>query len=105
MSATCVRAAMLREDDPEHGDAAYELADAFCQQARLRIGRHFDALWHNTDAGDRRIAKSALAGEYEWLELGVLDITEGTGPWIAQWEVGPSSEDSVARRYLPHTES
>ena len=104
MSATCVRAEMLREDDPEHGAAAYELADAFCQQARLRIERNFDALWNNTDVSDRHIAKSTLAREYEWLELGVLDITEGTGPWIAQWDVGPSSEDSVARRFLPHTE-
>jgi len=30
MSASCVRAEMLRSDDPEQGTTAYELADAFC---------------------------------------------------------------------------
>jgi hypothetical protein len=33
----------------------------------------------------------------------VLDLSEGTGPWIAHWEPGASTEENVARRYLPST--
>jgi alkylation response protein AidB-like acyl-CoA dehydrogenase len=80
MAASCVRAQMLREG----GDlTAAQLADVFCRQARIRIERLFDALWQNTDVADERLAKGVLAGRYTWLETGVLDQSEGTGPWIA----------------------
>ena len=64
--------------------AARELADAFCGQARLRVEALFDALWSNTDDTDRA-GPAVLAGDYTWLEEGVLDPSEGTGPWIARW--------------------
>ncbi|WP_306993396.1 acyl-CoA dehydrogenase family protein [Amycolatopsis thermophila] len=99
MSAACVRAEMQREDDVREGEAAYELADVFCRQARVRIETLFDGLWRNTDDADRRITDRVLDGAYTWLEEGVLDPSEGTGPWIADWRAGASTEDSVARRY------
>jgi hypothetical protein len=69
----------------ERGDlAGAQLADVFCRQARLRVERLFDALWQNTDAADERLAKAVLAGRHTWLEAGVLDQSEGTGPWIAE---------------------
>jgi alkylation response protein AidB-like acyl-CoA dehydrogenase len=81
MAASCVRAQTLRES----GDlAGVQLADVFCRQARLRVERLFDALWQNTDAADERLAKAVLAGRHTWLEAGVLDQSEGTGPWIAE---------------------
>jgi alkylation response protein AidB-like acyl-CoA dehydrogenase len=92
MSAVCVRA-------QTDGDAAHDLADAFCQQARLRIETLFRDLWTNTDAVDHQVAADVLAGRHTWLEQGVLDQSEGTGPWIAEWEPGASKEESVARRY------
>ena len=98
MSACCVRAEMLRSDDPDQGAAAYELADTFCQQSRLRIQRLLDALWDNTDDADYRLAGRVLDGRHVWLEAGVLDASEGTGPWIASWEPGPPTVDNVARR-------
>jgi alkylation response protein AidB-like acyl-CoA dehydrogenase len=80
MAASCVRAQSLRE----RGDfSAAQLADVFCQQARLRVERLFDALWQNTDAIDERLAASVLDGRYTLLEAGVIDQSEGTGPWIA----------------------
>jgi alkylation response protein AidB-like acyl-CoA dehydrogenase len=80
MAASCVRAQTRREDgDP----ASAQLADVFCWQARLRIERLFEALWENTDATDERLANAVLAGRHTWLEAGVLDQSEGTGPWIA----------------------
>jgi len=100
MTAVCVRAERQRVDGHPGADAAFELADAFCAQARLRVERLFDALWANTDAKDRKMAAGVLESRYEWLERGVLDRSEGTGPWIAHWEPGPSTETNVARRII-----
>ncbi|GAA4403651.1 acyl-CoA dehydrogenase family protein [Fodinibacter luteus] len=98
MSAACVRAQMLLADDPVRGRSAQRLADAFCGQARQRVEVLFDELWANTDSTDRRLANAVLDGDVTWLEEGVLDQSEGTGPWIARWEPGPSTEESVWRR-------
>jgi alkylation response protein AidB-like acyl-CoA dehydrogenase len=103
MSAVCVRAEMQRQDDVARGTAAYELAEAFCQQSRLRVEALFDALWDNTDDLDARLAADVVKGRHTWLEEGVLDPSEGTGPWISHWEPGASTEENVARRYLPST--
>ena len=99
MAATCSRAAMLTKQDPKQGAAAYELADVFCQQARLRVETLFDGLWSNTDADDRVVARKLLQGEYAWLEAGVLDQSEGTGPWISEWTTGASDKPNVHRAY------
>ncbi|MDJ0397710.1 acyl-CoA dehydrogenase family protein [Rhodococcus rhodochrous] len=99
-TAVCVRAERQRVDGHPGADAAFELADAFCKQSRLRVEKLFDALWTNTDAEDRRTAAGVLEGRYEWLERGVLDPSEGTGPWISRWEPGPSTETNVARRII-----
>jgi hypothetical protein len=97
MAAACSRAEMLRVDDEERGRSAYRLADTFCDQSRLRVEALFAALWTNTDDADRRLAQGVLTGDYTWLEDGVLDPSEGTGPWIAEWSPGASSEESVWR--------
>lgn len=99
MTAACSRAAMIRADDPARADAAFALADAFCEQARLRADHLFERLWANTDDTDRRIAGQVLDGDYGWLEDGVLDQSEGTGPWIAPWAAGPSEHENVHRSY------
>ncbi len=99
MAACCVRAEMLRTTQPEQAAAATELAEVFCAQSRLRVEKLFDGLWHNTDAADRRLARRVLDGDVTWLEAGVVDVSEGTGPWIADWEPGPSRVENQARRY------
>ena len=99
MAASCARAEMLRTERPEQAETAAELADVFCAQARLRVQRLFDGLWDNTDAADRRLARRVLDGELSWLEEGVVDLSEGTGPWISSWQPGPSERDNLARRY------
>jgi len=77
MSAACVRA----QRDPRDG-AATELADAFCQQARVRVEELFNRLWDNSDDSDRALARQVLADRYTWVEEGVLDPSI-EGPWIA----------------------
>ncbi|GEC06409.1 acyl-CoA dehydrogenase [Streptomyces spinoverrucosus] len=95
MSAACVRAELLRSRG-EHGREAYQLADAFCRQARIRVDELFGRLWTNTDDLDRKVVKGVLAGSYEWLEQGVVDPS-GDGPWIADATPGPSQKENVHR--------
>ncbi|MEV5379915.1 acyl-CoA dehydrogenase family protein [Streptomyces nondiastaticus] len=95
MSAACVRAERLRAEG-EHGAEAYELADAFCRQARIRIEELFGRLWTNTDDLDRKVVSGVMSGAYEWLEAGILDPS-GDGPWIADATPGPAKTDNVHR--------
>ncbi len=99
MAAVCSRAEMLRKQQPEQGKSAYALADAFCAQARIRVEELFDRLWHNTDTADRTLARQMLTGDFSWLEAGVVDQSEGTGPWITTWQEGESGKENVHRRY------
>ncbi|WP_067967285.1 acyl-CoA dehydrogenase family protein [Mycolicibacter icosiumassiliensis] len=101
MAAVCVRAEAQRVADRTEGQQAYQLADAFCEQSRLRVGALFAALWTNTDRADTQLAHGVLEDRYAWLEDGILDPAEGTGPWIAHWEPGASTEGNLARRFLP----
>ncbi|WP_327255192.1 acyl-CoA dehydrogenase family protein [Streptomyces sp. NBC_01244] len=95
MSAACVRAEHLRTSG-EHGREAYQLADAFCRQSRLRVEELFGRLWDNTDDLDRKVVAGVLNGTYTWLEEGVLDPS-GDGPWIADAAPGPSTRENVHR--------
>lgn len=75
MSATCVRARMLadeeRRGDGEH--SAVELADHFCRGAKRRVDQHFHDLWHNDDEKNYAAAQEVLTGHHAWAETGVLD--------------------------------
>jgi len=99
MAASCARIDLLRSEHPDRADAAYELADVFCRQARVRVDALFDQLWKNSDEPDSTLARRVLAGDVTWLEEGVIDASEGTGPWIAEWHAGPSRGENLARRF------
>ncbi|CND84101.1 acyl-CoA dehydrogenase [Mycobacterium tuberculosis] len=101
MSAVCVRAhadasAAGGVTGGAPGKSALLLADAFCKQARVRVEELFDGLWRNTDAMDVKLARAVLAGDFAWVEAGVLDPSI-PGPWIAPSEPGPSERESVHR--------
>ena len=89
MTAACVRAQRDRADG-----TAVELADAFCQQARVRAEQLFDGLWRNSDDFDRTLARRVLEGRYTWLEEGIIDPSI-EGPWIAQ--DGGAADENVHR--------
>ncbi|MCX5611896.1 MULTISPECIES: acyl-CoA dehydrogenase family protein [unclassified Streptomyces] len=95
MSAACVRAEHLRATG-DHGREAYQLADAFCRQSRIRVEELFGRLWTNTDALDRKVVEGVLSGTYTWLEDGIIDPS-GEGPWIADASPGPSTRENVHR--------
>ena len=86
-------------DGGAKGAEAVELADLFCRQAELRIDALFGALWKNTDARDMKASEGLLEGKYHWLDEGIVDLTEGTGPWISDEDFGPPrSRTSAATR-------
>ncbi|MGW2227443.1 acyl-CoA dehydrogenase family protein [Streptomyces formicae] len=95
MSAACVRAELLRTTE-EYGREAYQLADVFCEQSRIRVEELFGRLWTNTDDLDRKVVKGVLSGTYTWLESGIVDPS-GEGPWIADATPGPTTHENVHR--------
>ena len=95
MSSACVRAELLRTQG-DHGREAYQLADAFCEQSRIRVEELFGRLWTNTDDVDHKVVKGVMGGAYTWLEEGIVDPS-GEGPWIADASDGPSKVENVHR--------
>ncbi len=92
MSASCVYATAR----PDQRDAAIELADAFCRQARHRVAELLKRLHSNTDTNDRAVARKVLNDRYTWLEEGILDPSI-EGPWIAEPPPGPSQRANLRR--------
>ncbi|NJC23768.1 hypothetical protein BJ994_002844 [Arthrobacter pigmenti] len=97
MAATCSHADYLAGQGRRR--EAIELADTFCLQSRARVEELFTELWRNSDTADNRLASKILDGRYEWLEEGVLDQSEGTGPWISAAPGEPSSRENQHRKY------
>jgi hypothetical protein len=83
MSAVCARAEAMRRADPSTGAEAVRLADAFCEQSRRRVDELFRALGGARGTADARLARAVMDGRLRWLEDGIVDPSEGTGPWIA----------------------
>ncbi len=96
MSAACAYAAALAGT----ADTPVRLADAFCRQARRRVTELFARLAANTDDHDRALARAVLAGDFAWLEEGVIDPSID-GPWIAEPKPGPAAGPDLRRRTAP----
>jgi alkylation response protein AidB-like acyl-CoA dehydrogenase len=82
ISAAAVYAQTLREEHPERGDEAVELADLFIRQARRRVEALFGELFSNDDDANYALAQQVLEGRHTWLEEGIADPS-GDGPMIA----------------------
>lgn len=89
MAACVSRVELMRTTDPAHAGSAELLALAFCEQSEHRCEALFKELWANSDKTDRKLTKHVLAGDFAWLEDGVIDASEGTGEWIAGWSDSP----------------
>jgi alkylation response protein AidB-like acyl-CoA dehydrogenase len=83
ISAAAVFAQTLREEHPERGDEAVELADLFIRQARRRVDALFGELFSNDDDANYALAQHVLEGRHTWLEAGIADPS-GDGPMIAE---------------------
>lgn len=85
MAACISRVGLMRTEDPTNAESAEVLALAFCEQSEHRCEALFRDLWSNSDKSDRNLSKEVLAGDFAWLESGIIDPSEGTGEWIARW--------------------
>ena len=96
MSAACTRAQLDATDEAGtgRGSTGFELAGAYCAQARLRCDELFGQLWANTDTADSALSAQVLTGRYTWLENGIIDPST-PGAWVAAAEPGPSKHDNV----------
>ncbi|MCM2315752.1 MAG: acyl-CoA dehydrogenase family protein [Thermoanaerobaculia bacterium] len=47
---------------------AYDLADHFCREARLRIENNFRTLFHNHDDYSYQVAMTFMKGDFQWAE-------------------------------------
>jgi hypothetical protein len=83
ISAAAVYAQTQREEHPERGDEAVELADLFIRQARRRVEALFGELFSNDDDANYGLAQHVLEGRHTWLEEGIVDPS-GDGPMIAE---------------------
>jgi hypothetical protein len=83
ITASCVHARTIAEEEEAKGETASELADLFCHQARRRVEQLFHDLWQNDDADNYAAAQKVLHGRYTWFEEGVLDPSGG-GPMIRE---------------------
>jgi alkylation response protein AidB-like acyl-CoA dehydrogenase len=78
ISAAVVYADTIARETPERADAARELSDLFCIQARRRADELFHALWSNDDDEGYAAAQKLLDGRYQWIEEGVSDPSDRT---------------------------
>src|SRR3954471_20144102 len=76
ISAAVVYADTIAREQPERADAARELADLFCAQAKRRADGLFHDLWSNDDDQGYKTAMNLLDGRYTWLEEGVADPSD-----------------------------
>lgn len=71
ITASCLRAQSLMKNN-EKTIEIRELADYFCNSARLRIAHLFRDLHHNADRPGYRLAQKVLEGRQDWLSDGML---------------------------------
>jgi hypothetical protein len=76
ISAAVVYADTIARETPERGDAAKELAELFCAQAKRRADELFHALWSNDDDAGYATAVKLLDGRYTWLVEGIVDPSD-----------------------------
>ncbi|MEA2312839.1 MAG: hypothetical protein QOE28_2807, partial [Solirubrobacteraceae bacterium] len=87
IASAVVYADTIKAEHPGRGDAAFELADLFCKQARARVDQLFSELWSNVDDDNYGAAQQIVTGRYAWLEEGIADPS-GDGPMIASQPEG-----------------
>ena len=86
MAAAVVYAQTAIREHPERAAETRELAEAFCNQARLRTERLFHELWTNADEPNHHLALDVLKRRHTWLEAGIMDASFGDGPMVPSVE-------------------
>jgi hypothetical protein len=98
MASAVVYANTIKQEHPERGESAFELADLFCTQAERRIDRLFHDLWANDDTRNYEGAKAVLEGRYEWLEEGIPDPSDAGSGQLAEEQTAETETGDKPRR-------
>ena len=77
IAGACTCARTRSSADPGDAEAAFELADMFCTQARRRADQLFHELWSNDDNAQYKFARGVLGGRYTFFEVDVVDPAGG----------------------------
>jgi alkylation response protein AidB-like acyl-CoA dehydrogenase len=72
MAASCSRADQLAKRGTEDGKEALQLADYFCETARLRIETKFDGLGNNADSKGYKLAQKVVQKTPAYLRDGIV---------------------------------
>ncbi len=80
MTATCRYAQRLSAASGGKDTSPIDLADLFCEQAKLRIDDRFRRLGRNADRKDNAAAKRVLKGDFQWLETGIIEAEPDAYP-------------------------
>jgi len=74
IASACTYARTRGSADPGDAEAAFELADMFCTQARRRADQLFHEPWStNDDNAQYKFAGGVLGGRYTFFEVAVVD--------------------------------
>ena len=72
ISASCVRAQQMLNDNAADDASVCQLVDDFCAETRLRIEETFRGIRKNTDDRGYKLTQEVLDGNYRWLENGIV---------------------------------
>ncbi|MEA2480300.1 MAG: hypothetical protein QOJ07_2222, partial [Thermoleophilaceae bacterium] len=99
IASAVVYANTLKNDNPSHGEQAFELADVFAKQARRRADQLFSEVFANDDDANYKTAQNVLSGRYTWLEEGIVDPGEDHGdqPLVAGQPEGLEEKPAEAQ--------
>ena len=67
MSAACSYADSLQTNSTD-GTNAVDLADYYCREAKIRIGKLFADIRSNNDKATLELNRSFMQGEFAWIE-------------------------------------
>ena len=76
MSAVCSYADSLRKEGSKDQANAVDLADYYCQEAKLRISKLFSDIARNNDKATLKLNDKFLGGKFEWLEDEIIEADE-----------------------------
>ncbi len=96
VTATLLRADMLRRTGAEDADEATRVASVFASAARRRVEELFRQIRSNGDVASYRLAQEILAGEHEWLERGIVGLQKAALAEIGKPVLGPAEAPRAA---------
>ncbi|MEM9292848.1 MAG: acyl-CoA dehydrogenase family protein [Acidobacteriota bacterium] len=78
MSASVTRVQAMKKAGKPEAEAAQQMVDLFCRNARREVDALFKAMWNNDDVVKYRAALGVLKGDQRWMEALIDDAAAVT---------------------------